>query len=80
MLNSLRKSNALAAVTLDTVLRAGAGLCKELDTYIEHGAKRIILMEPNPQLAEMLKLRTRSHPQVQMLTEALGAEAGAPPR
>jgi FkbM family methyltransferase len=56
------------------VIHIGAGRCRELDAYAEAGIPRIILIEPNPNLAERLRKREYS-PGVLEVVEAAVAEA-----
>lgn len=56
---------------LDTILHIGAGQCQELPAYLESSAKRIILVEPNPNLADFLRQRTKDENRVQVLEVAI---------
>lgn len=60
---------------LDTVLHIGAGKGDELSCYLSSNAKRIILVEPNPTLAESLRQRAVSDKRVQVLELAISDNA-----
>ena len=62
--------------TVDTVIHAGAGLCKELTAYEQLGAKSIILIEPHPQLFAELSSRTQHNSKVTATHAALCTSAG----
>lgn len=56
---------------LDTIIHIGAGQGEELPAYLETDAKRILLVEPNPKLAEQLRRRTTNDERVQVLELAI---------
>lgn len=56
---------------LNTILHIGAGQGEDLPAYLESDAKRILLVEPNPSLAEQLRRRTQNDERVQVLELAI---------
>ena len=60
----------------DTVIHLGAGLCRELDHWRTSGARRIVLVEPNPELLPELLRRIRTSDPVAILPVAISAQAG----
>lgn len=67
---------------METILHIGAGEGHELEAYLNSNAKRIVLVEPSPTLAESLRQRARadqrvevqelavnSHPELNQLSE-----------
>src|SRR5690554_1213798 len=56
---------------MHTIIHIGAGQASELPQWLEAGAKQIVLVEPNPGLAEQLRQRTAQHPQVTVLEAAI---------
>jgi len=56
---------------LETILHIGAGHGEELPAYLESDAKRILLVEPNPNLAEPLRRRAQNDERVQVLELAI---------
>ena len=60
----------------DTILHLGAGLCRELPYWLESGASRIVLVEPNPELLPELRARTEGHQAVEIVGAAIAGQAG----
>ncbi|MCP8900292.1 hypothetical protein [Gilvimarinus xylanilyticus] len=61
-----------------TIVHIGAGQGSELPTYLSSAAERIILVEPNPQLAEQLRQQAEGDNRVTVLEQAVGgARAGS---
>ena len=60
----------------DTILHLGTGRCTELDTWRESGARRIVLVEPNPELLPELRRRTQGAGDVEIIPAAIAADAG----
>ncbi|ROQ20037.1 FkbM family methyltransferase [Marinimicrobium koreense] len=56
---------------LSTILHMGAGNANELPEYLNSNAKRILLVEPNPKLAESLRRRTADDARVEVLEVAV---------
>jgi len=56
---------------LETILHIGAGHGEELPAYLESDANRILLVEPNPNLAEQLRRRAQHDERVQVLELAI---------
>ncbi len=56
---------------MHTILHIGAGEASELPQLLETGAERIVLVEPNPELAERLRQRTALHPRVTVVEAAI---------
>ncbi|WP_347331335.1 hypothetical protein [Marinimicrobium locisalis] len=61
---------------LDTILHIGTGNGEELPAYLESDAKRILLVEPNPHLAEQLSQRTQGDSRVQVIERAITGDSG----
>lgn len=59
---------------MHTIIHIGAGQASELPQWLETGAKQIVLVEPNPELAEQLRQRTAQHPQVTVVEAAITTE------
>ena len=58
-----------------TVLHIGAGRTTELESWLEHDSvESVILVEAHPYLAEQLRLRTSTMPQVTVLEMAVSSE------
>jgi len=55
---------------MHTILHIGAGQAHELPQWLETGAERILLVEPNPELAEQLRENTRREPRVTVIEAA----------
>lgn len=47
---------------MHTILNIGAGQASELLEWLEAGAEHIVLVEPNPELAEQLRQQTAQQP------------------
>lgn len=62
---------------LETILHIGAGHAEELPEYLRSDAKRIILVEPHPKLAEKLRQQAEGEPRVEVLEFAVSDEQGA---
>jgi len=60
----------------DTILHLGSGLCSELDVWRQSGARRIILVEPNPELLPELQQAEHQHAGVEIIAAAVAAESG----
>ena len=60
----------------DTILHLGAGLCRELPHWLESGANRIVLVEPNQELLPELRARTEDHESVVIVSAAIAGQAG----
>ncbi len=60
----------------DTILHLGAGLCRELPHWLESGASRIVLVEPNPELLPELRARTEDHDSVEIISAAIAGQPG----
>ncbi|MGM0768000.1 MAG: hypothetical protein ACQEV6_08245 [Pseudomonadota bacterium] len=56
---------------MHTILHIGAGAANELAQWLETGAKRVVLVEPNPILAEQLRQRTADMPEVTVVEAAV---------
>ncbi len=56
---------------MHSILHIGAGEANELPQFLETGAEQIVLVEPNPELAEQLRKRTALHPQVTIVEAAI---------
>lgn len=56
---------------MHTILHVGAGQSKELPQLLDSGAEKIILVEPNPVLAEQLRLKTAEITQVTVVEAAI---------
>ena len=56
---------------LDTILHIGAGQGEELPAYLASDAQRILLVEPNPTLAEALRCQAEQDARVQVLELAV---------
>ncbi len=61
-----------------TVLEHGAGTGLLSEAMREKGARKMVLTEPEPHLAELLRERFRDHPQVEVFVGTIEAYAGQP--
>lgn len=59
-----------------TILHLGAGLCRELDAYLETAAEQIVLVEPDPEAAQGLRERTATEARVTVIEAAVAGEGG----
>ena len=57
-----------------SILHIGAGQAAELDQWLACGAQSIVLVEPNPVLAEQLRQKTAHQPQVKIVEVAVTPE------
>lgn len=57
--------------SMHTILHIGAGQATELPEWLNTEAERIILVEPNPNLAEQLRQNTSSEPRVTVVEAAI---------
>lgn len=64
------------APTPATIVHLGAGYCSELASYLDSGAQRIALVEPNPEIHPELARHAESHSNIRILPVAVAAEAG----
>ncbi|MBK1649515.1 hypothetical protein [Rhabdochromatium marinum] len=62
---------------LDTLIHLGAGPCRELEAHLASGAKRLMLVEADPQLVDSLRSRAQGLTQVSVTQAALAPTAGA---
>ena len=60
----------------DLLLHLGAGTCQELDHWLKTGARRIVLVEPNPELLPGLRDQTENHDAVEIVAVAISGQAG----
>ncbi len=60
----------------DTILHLGAGLCRELPHWLEAGASRIVLVEPNPEMLAELRVRAQDHDSVEIISAAIAGQSG----
>lgn len=60
----------------DIILHTGAGTCRELPLWLQSGAKRIVLVEPNPELLPELRRRVHGQPNVEIVPAALADQNG----
>ncbi len=56
---------------MQSILHIGAGQASELPQMLKTGAEKIVLVEPNPEMAEQLRQRTAKHPQVTVVEAAI---------
>jgi FkbM family methyltransferase len=61
---------------MHTILHIGAGQASELSQWLESGAQNIVLVEPNPILAEKLRKQTADTPEITVLEAAITTNAG----
>ncbi|WP_444989138.1 hypothetical protein [Halomonas mongoliensis] len=59
-----------------TILHVGAGECLEWETYLGTPAEQIVLVEPDPELAQALRERASTQPRVQVIEAALAHQEG----
>lgn len=59
-----------------TILHLGAGECRELESYLETAAEWIVLVEPDPQFAQTLRLRSHAEPRVKVIEAAVSDQEG----
>jgi FkbM family methyltransferase len=64
------------APTPAMIVHLGAGHCSELQSYLDSGAQRIVLVEPNPEMHPELASYAEAHANVTVLPVAVSAEAG----
>lgn len=57
-----------------TILHLGAGECHELDAYLKTAAERIVLVEPDPEAAQALRLRTEAEKRVTVIETAVASK------
>jgi predicted O-methyltransferase YrrM len=72
-------ANYAASQIAGTIIFIGAGRCHELADLLTDNLARLILVEPQPRLAQELRRRTAGHPNVEVI-EAAVAPGGAPTR
>ncbi len=60
----------------DLILHLGAGSCGELDQWLNTGARRVVLVEPNPEFLPALRDRVRDEEAVQVIPAAVSAHPG----
>jgi len=56
---------------MHTIIHIGAGQGEELQSYLDAGAQRIVLVEPNPKLADQLRETAQPHEQVTVVEAAV---------
>ncbi|NWO04298.1 MAG: hypothetical protein HLX50_00910 [Alteromonadaceae bacterium] len=54
-----------------TIIHIGAGQGEELPDHLDSGAHRIVLVEPNPELARQLREKTHLHDQITVVEAAV---------
>lgn len=54
-----------------TILHLGAGECGELESYLETSAEQIVLVEPDPDAARVLRQRASAEPRVKVIEAAV---------
>ncbi|MEP5568779.1 MAG: hypothetical protein ABJN62_13145 [Halioglobus sp.] len=59
----------------DTILHLGAGTCRELDAYQSLAPRQIILVEPNPELVEILQSKANSAQNIHIRESAVSSQA-----
>ena len=59
----------------DTIIHLGAGLCRELEHWRASGSKRIVLVEPNPELLPDLRHRISVSDPVDIMPVAVSTQA-----
>jgi FkbM family methyltransferase len=64
------------ASTPDTIVHLGAGFCSELGFWRQTGAKRIVLVEPNPEILPDLRYRTDEQGAIEIIAAAITDRAG----
>lgn len=60
---------------MHTILHIGAGQATELSDWLKTGAERIVLVEPNPELAENLRQKTSGEPRVTVVEAAVACNS-----
>jgi len=60
---------------MHTILHIGAGQATELSDWLKTGAERIVLVEPNPELAENLRQKTSGEPRVTVVEAAIACNS-----
>lgn len=58
------------------ILHLGAGECRELTDYLATRAERIVLVEPDPELAHALRQRVSQEPRVTIIEAAVAETSG----
>jgi FkbM family methyltransferase len=61
---------------IDTIVHIGAGRCGEYEEYKAAGAKRIILIEPDPESARYLRERFAEETETQVMERAIAVTDG----
>lgn len=61
-------------VGIEKIVHIGAGRGEELASYLASDARHILLVEPNPSMAENLRLRTLIDPRVRVLEYAVSGD------
>jgi FkbM family methyltransferase len=61
---------------LGTVLHLGAGACRELKGFLQLKADKIALVEANPELADLLRLKVRGVEQAEVFSAAVAPTEG----
>ncbi|PFG08985.1 hypothetical protein [Marinobacter sp. LV10MA510-1] len=61
---------------MHTILHIGAGQVSELSQWLESGAQNIVLVEPNPILAEKLRKQTAGAPEITVVEAAITTNTG----
>ncbi len=62
--------------SIHTLVHFGAGRCRELDAHLALKPQRILLIEADPHLSEILRERSLELPQVSVLGVAVAGQAG----
>ncbi|NIC38940.1 hypothetical protein HBJ58_19970 [Halomonas desiderata] len=62
--------------TNGTILHLGAGECTELPLYLATRAEKIVLLEPNPELAHALRQCVSHEPRVSVIEAAVAEKTG----
>ncbi len=68
-MNTAKTPNAAPA----HIVHFGAGICNELDNYLQSGAKKITLVEADPSICKRLGQRAKDHQQLQVVQAAVAA-------
>lgn len=63
-------------MTMDNLIHLGAGVCSELNAYLERQPKRLVLVEADPKLADALQMRINGKPHVQVHCMAVSGRPG----
>ncbi len=61
---------------IDTIVHIGAGRCREYDEYKAAGARRIVLIEPDPESARYLRENFGGEEETQVIEKAVTASGG----